>query len=143
MMTENFIVRYKGGSAPTYQTVGAAGCDLMSAVDQMIDPQSWGVVSTGLFLEIPQGYEAQVRSRSGLALRHGVFVMNSPGTIDCDFRGEIKVILANMGHHPFIVKKGDRIAQMVFSPVFQATFEMAESLTETARGTGGFGSTGL
>lgn len=142
-MTENFVVRYRGSAAPSYQTNGAAGCDLTASSDQTIDPQSWGVVPTGLFLEIPYGYEAQVRSRSGLALRHGVFVMNSPGTIDCDFRGEIKVILANVGHHPFIVKKGDRIAQMVFSPVFQATFEMADSLTETARGTGGFGSTGV
>jgi len=142
-MTTDLIVRYRGESAPVYQTAGAAGCDLISSCDQIIDPQNWGVIPTGLFIEIPDGYEAQIRSRSGLALRSGVFVLNSPGTIDSDYRGEIKVILANTGHHPLIVKKGDRIAQMVFSPVTQATFEKAEELSKTDRGTGGFGSTGI
>jgi dUTP pyrophosphatase len=142
-MTTDLIVRYRGESAPVYQTSGAAGCDLISSCDQIIDPHDWGIIPTGLFIEIPDGYEAQIRSRSGLAAKNGVFVLNSPGTIDNDYRGEIKVILANTSHHPFIIKKGDRIAQMVFSPVTQATFESATELSKTDRGTGGFGSTGI
>lgn len=142
-MTTNIIVRYRGESAPAYQTAGAAGCDLISSCDQIIDPHDWGIIPTGLFIEIPNGYEAQIRSRSGLAAKFGVFVLNSPGTIDNDYRGEIKVILANTSQLPFIIKKGDRIAQMVFSPVTQATFESATELSKTDRGTGGFGSTGI
>lgn len=142
-MAEKIVVKYKGDPAPVYQTVGAAGCDVASSIDVTIEPGNWCAVPTGLSLEIPQGFEAQVRSRSGLALKYGVCVLNSPGTIDSDYRGELKVILANTGKQQFIVKKGDRIAQVVFSPVIQATFESTSELSETDRASNGFGSTGV
>ena len=139
---DDLSVKFKG-TAPEYKTPGAAGCDLMSSEDVVVEPGSHKVVSTGLFLEIPRGYECQVRSRSGLAANSGVFVLNSPGTIDSDYRGEVKVILFNTSKDAgFNVRKGDRIAQLVFSRVYQATFEETERLNETKRGEGGFGSTG-
>ena len=127
---------------PKYQTAGASGCDLRSSVDAVIPAGKRGIVPTGLKVDIPTGFEGQVRPRSGLAAKHGITVLNTPGTIDCDYRGEIKVILLNTGDEEFIIKKGDRIAQLVFSQVFRAIFKKDENLTSTDRGDGGFGSTG-
>ena len=127
---------------PKYQTAVASGCDLHSSVDVVIPSRATVIVPTGLKLDIPTGFEAQVRPRSGLAAKHGITVLNSPGTIDCDFRGEVKVILLNTDSQDFIIKKGDRIAQLVFSQVFRAIFKKDENLTSTDRGEGGFGSTG-
>ena len=140
--TPILAVKFNGPTAPMYLTAGAAGCDIFSAEDTWvgIEPR---VVSTGLILDIPHGFEAQVRSRSGLAINHGVFVLNSPGTIDSDYRGEVKVILANVSKEPFIIKKGDRIAQLVFSRIIQATFVSSQELSQTERGDGGLGSTGI
>jgi dUTP pyrophosphatase len=127
---------------PQYQSEGSAGCDLRSAENIVINPGDRATVSTGLKIEIPSGFEAQIRPRSGLAAKHGVTVLNSPGTIDSDYRGLIKVILLNTGDEPFIVSKGDRIAQMVFSEYSRCVFLKAEKLSSTQRGEGGFGSTG-
>jgi len=133
----------EGLALPAYQTGQAAGADLTAAVgeDVTLAPGERRLVPTGIAIGLPEGYEAQVRPRSGLALKQGVTVLNTPGTIDADYRGEIGVILINLGHEPFTVRRGDRIAQMVVAPVVQAEFREAE-LTETARGAGGFGSTG-
>jgi len=128
---------------PSYMTPSSSGVDLRAAEEKTIEPGSWALIGTGLYLEIPIGYEAQVRPRSGLALKHGVTVLNAPGTIDADYRGEVGVILINLGREPFEVKVGDRIAQLVISAVCRVGFEEVESLSETARGAGGFGSTGL
>jgi dUTP pyrophosphatase len=136
-------VKFNGPAAPLYKTSDASGCDLIASEDCHVVGGQFKLVGTGLHLEIPRGFEGQVRSRSGLAVNHGVFVLNSPGTIDADYRGEVKVILCNLGHDPFIVKKGDRIAQLVFSRVIQATFSRSEKMSQTARGSGGFGSTGI
>jgi dUTP pyrophosphatase len=129
---------------PVYATDGAAGADLAAAVDGelVIEPGARARVPTGLCLELPPGYEAQVRPRSGLALHHGVLLPNAPGTIDCDYRGEVSVLLLNGGSEPFIVKRGDRIAQLVVAPVARAHWVEAERLGETPRGAGGFGHTG-
>ncbi|MEQ8657360.1 MAG: dUTP diphosphatase [Hyphomicrobiales bacterium] len=129
---------------PAYETSLAAGADLRAAVavDHRIAPGAHALIPTGLQMALPAGYEAQVRPRSGLAAKHAVTVLNTPGTIDADYRGEIHVILINHGARPFTVERGMRIAQMVIAPVVQATFEPAESLPETVRGAGGFGSTG-
>lgn len=127
---------------PQYQTPGASGCDLRSSVDTVVPAGKRAVVPTGLKLDIPGGFEAQVRPRSGLAAKHGITVLNSPGTIDADYRGEIKVILLNTDDEDFIIKKGDRIAQLVFAQVFHAILKKEENLTSTDRGDGGFGSTG-
>lgn len=127
---------------PEYATSGASGVDLRSVESITVQPGSWGFVGTGVHLEIPQGYEAQVRSRSGLALKKGVMVLNTPGTIDSDYRGEVRVILMNLGHEPFKVEPGDRIAQMVFCPVAKVEWEETERLSSTEREAGGFGSTG-
>lgn len=127
---------------PKYQTQGSAGCDLKSAEDVTIPPGKRAVVSTGIKIELLPGFEAQIRPRSGLAANHGITVLNAPGTIDEDFRGLIKVILLNTGDEEFIIKKGDRIAQMVFSRVFRGIFQSKEKLRSTDRGEGGFGSTG-
>lgn len=132
-----------GAKFPEYKSIGAAGCDLVSNEDVTIEPGAIRDVRTGLSIEIPNGFEAQVRPRSGLALKHGVTVLNSPGTIDSDFRGEIRVILINHGDSTFSVKKGDRIAQLVFSRIFQAMFWDCGDLMPTVRGAGGFGSTGV
>jgi dUTP pyrophosphatase len=127
---------------PKYQTAGAAGVDLCSIEDVSIGEGDKALVATGLSMAIPHGWEGQVRPRSGLAAKSALTVLNSPGTIDSDYRGEVKVILVNHGHGVFHVRKGDRIAQMVFAPVAQAEFAEVEDLESTGRGAGGFGSTG-
>ena len=134
---------------PDYETVGAAGADLranLAALDRAngltLAPGERALVPTGLAMEIPRGFEVQIRPRSGLALKHGISIPNSPGTIDEDYRGPVGVILINLGQEPFTIGHGDRIAQMVVAPVVQATFETATELSETKRGAGGFGSTG-
>ncbi|BBE73380.1 dUTP diphosphatase [Oharaeibacter diazotrophicus] len=129
---------------PAYQTAGAAGMDLVAAVEAptTIAPGARALVPTGLAIALPEGYEAQVRPRSGLAARHGVTVLNAPGTIDADYRGEVQVILVNHGEEPFVVSRGDRIAQLVVAPVTRAAPVVVEDLDETDRGAGGFGSTG-
>ena len=131
-----------GAVLPKYETDGSSGMDVRSVEDCVIESNSWKLISTGLFPEIPVGYEIQVRSRSGLSAKHGVFVINSPGTVDSDYRGEIKIILANMGCEPFKISKGDRIAQLVVSPVTKATVISVDTISQTERGVGGFGSTG-
>ena len=130
---------------PSYESSGAAGMDLRAFLDKNITIPSLGraKVPTGLFMELPLGYEAQVRPRSGLAAKYGITVLNSPGTIDSDYRGELEVILVNLGSEPFTVNDGDRIAQMVISPASRAELSEAEFLSETERGRGGFGSTGV
>lgn len=127
---------------PGYATSGAAGMDVVSAEDLVLAPGARHAVATGFAMAIPPGYEVQVRPRSGLALKHGITCLNTPGTIDSDYRGEVKVILANLGEAPFAIGRGDRIAQLVPAPVQRAVLEEAESLDETERGSGGFGSTG-
>ncbi len=136
----------KGLALPAYQTTLAAGCDLAAAVPEgkplTINPGQRLAVPTGLVLELPPGTEAQVRPRSGLALKHGITVLNSPGTIDADYRGEVAVILINLGDVTFEVERGERIAQMIVAPVTQANFVVSTELSQTDRGAGGFGSTG-
>jgi dUTP pyrophosphatase len=127
---------------PAYATPGAAGMDVVSAEAVTIPPGGRHAVATGLALAIPPGYEIQVRPRSGLALKHGITVPNTPGTIDSDYRGELKVILINHGTEPFAIARGDRVAQLVLVPVVQAAWEEVADLDETERGAGGFGSTG-
>ena len=143
------VVRLKHGLGlplPAYHSKGAAGLDLVAALDMQhpltLAPGARALVPTGLVIELPQGYEAQVRPRSGLALNYGIAVLNSPGTIDSDYRGEIGVVLANLGHAPFEIRRGERIAQLVVLPVVQVElFEVAQ-VSVTARDEGGFGSTG-
>ena len=130
---------------PAYESPGAAGMDLKAFLDTEVTilPKDRIKIPTGLFLEIPSGYEAQVRPRSGLAARQGITVLNSPGTIDSDYRGELEVILINLGSESVTIKNGDRIAQLIISPVVRAAVTEAEYLSQTERGTGGFGSTGI
>ncbi|MGB0648430.1 MAG: dUTP diphosphatase [Bradymonadia bacterium] len=130
---------------PTYQTTGAAGADLYAAIEDSmsLDPGARALVPTGIALELPIGFEAQVRPRSGLALRHGVTTLNAPGTIDADYRGEVGVILVNHGQDAFVVNRGDRIAQLVVASVCQARFVDVSVLSDTERGSGGFGHTGV
>jgi dUTP pyrophosphatase len=132
-------------SLPQYESEGAAGMDLRAFVegDLTIPPMGRAAVPTGLFLEIPAGYEAQVRPRSGLAIKQGLTVLNAPGTIDSDYRGELGVILINLGSDAVTIKNGDRIAQMIIAPVSRAAVIETEVLSETKRGAGGFGSTGI
>ncbi len=132
----------EGLPLPAYATEGAAGMDVVSAEDLMLAPGSRHAVATGFAMAIPDGFEVQVRPRSGLALKHGITCLNTPGTIDSDYRGEVKVILANLGSDPFEVRRGDRIAQLIPAPVQRATFEILDKLPETARNVRGFGSTG-
>ena len=132
----------EGLPLPAYASAHAAGMDVVAAESVTLAPGARHAVATGFALAIPEGYEVQVRPRSGLALRHGITCLNSPGTIDADYRGEVKVILANLGEQPFEVIRGERIAQLVPAPVVRARFVEAESLDETERGGGGFGSTG-
>ena len=132
----------EGLELPGYATDGAAGMDVVSAEALTLAPGARHAVATGLALAIPVGFEVQVRPRSGLALKHGITVPNTPGTIDSDYRGELKVILINHGSEPFEVRRGDRIAQLVLAPVTRAAWQVVEELDETARGEGGFGSTG-
>ena len=126
---------------PSYETAGASGADLKSKEDGILKSGERRLVKTGVFIELPAGYEAQVRPRSGLALKHGITMLNSPGTIDSDYRGEIGVIMINHGSEPFVYKKGDRIAQLVISKYSRVEFKNTLSLTETVRGAGGFGHT--
>ncbi|MFS4438141.1 dUTP diphosphatase [Paracoccaceae bacterium GXU_MW_L88] len=144
-MVEIKMTVAEGASLPQYETSGAAGMDLRACLDAPVTlpPMGRALIPTGLKMEIPQGYEVQIRPRSGLALKNGITCLNSPGTIDSDYRGDVGVILANMGSEDFTVSHGDRIAQMVVAPVTQATLTTAETLTDTARGAGGFGSTGV
>lgn len=136
----------RGLEAPQQQSAGAAGVDLLAALGASdtltIAPGERTLVPTGMAIALPAGYEAQVRPRSGLAAKHGVTVLNSPGTIDADYRGEIKVILINHGDAPFTIRRSERIAQMVVAPVTSVQFELRETLDATVRGEGGFGSTG-
>ena len=127
---------------PDYATAGAAGMDVVSAEDVELAPGARHAIATGLAMAIPPGFEIQVRPRSGLALNYGISVPNTPGTIDSDYRGELKVILINHGTAPFSVRRGDRVAQIVLAPVTRASWLEVEALDETARGEGGFGSTG-
>lgn len=132
----------EGLPLPAYATAGAAGMDVVAAEDLVLAPGARHAVATGFAIAIPPGYEVQVRPRSGLALKHGVTCLNTPGTIDEDYRGEVKVILANLGDQPFTIARGERIAQLVPAPVQRALFEEVAVLDETDRGSGGFGSTG-
>ena len=127
---------------PAYETAGAAGMDLRAAEAMILRPGARQLVPTDLSIALPPGFEAQVRPRSGLAVKHGVTVLNSPGTIDCDYRGEIKVPLINHGQVDFVIARGDRIAQMVIAPVTRVSWSEVDTLDETARGAGGFGSSG-
>ena len=147
-MSDPVAVRVKrlphgeGLALPAYATDGAAGMDVLAAEEVTLAPGARHAVATGLALAIPPGYEIQVRPRSGLALKHGISVPNTPGTIDSDYRGELKVILINHGVEPFAIQRGDRVAQLVLAPVVQAAWEEVPDLDETHRGAGGFGSTG-
>ncbi len=136
----------EGLPRPVYETTGSAGMDLRAAVPDdaplTLAPGARALVPTGFCIGLPEGYEAQVRPRSGLALKHGVTCLNSPGTIDSDYRGEVGVILINHGAEPFIIRRGERVAQMIVSPVVQSAWIEVETLDETARGAGGLGSTG-
>jgi len=124
---------------PTYATDGASGADLYSVVDRVIPSGTFDLIPTGIAVAIPAGFEAQIRPRSGFALKYGVTLLNTPGTIDSDYRGEVKIIVINLGKKEFIIKKGMRIAQMVFSKVERANFQLVKELTQTVRGEGGFG----
>jgi dUTP pyrophosphatase len=135
-------MKQTGAKIPTQATKGSAGYDIESTESRALDPGGRAMIGTGLFLEIPEGYEVQIRSRSGLAAKNGVIVLNAPGTIDSDYRGEIKVILHNTSDEIFEVEVGMRIAQMVISRVFTADFEWSDNLGKTGRQGGGFGSTG-
>jgi len=129
---------------PQYLTEGSVGMDLPAAIEKslVILPDERAIIPTGLAVAIPEGYEAQIRPRSGMALKHGIILPNAPGTIDSDYRGEIQVIIANISKEPFTINRGDRIAQMVICPVVKAKLEICASLPETSRGSGGFGHTG-
>jgi dUTP pyrophosphatase len=133
----------EGLPPPAYATEHAAGLDVVAAEELTLAPGARHAVATGFAIAIPEGYEVQVRPRSGLALKHGITCLNTPGTIDADYRGEVKVILANLGAEPFDIRRGDRIAQLVPAPVQRARFTQVEELDDTARGHGGFGSTGV
>ncbi len=135
----------KGLPLPAYATEGSAGLDLRAAVEEplVIEPGDRVLVPTGLRVAIPPGYEGQVRARSGIALRHGIGLPNAPGTIDSDYRGELKVLLTNWGREPFTIRRGDRVAQLVIAPVARAEVVAVEALDETARRDGGFGHTGI
>lgn len=138
------VINRSDNPLPTYQTPQAAGLDLRAQLEAPVTlgPLQRTIVPTGLYIELPEGYEAQVRPRSGLAAKQGVTVLNSPGTIDADYRGEIGVILVNVSNDPVVISQGDRIAQLVVAPFKQIAWEPAEELTDTLRGAGGFGSTG-
>lgn len=141
------LPHFDGLELPTYETANSAGVDLRAAVAEnapiTLLTGERTLIPTGLAMEIPEGYEAQIRPRSGLAIKNGVTALNSPGTIDADYRGEVQVILINHGAEPFIVERGMRIAQMVIAPVTQVTFTTTNELSSTERGAGGFGSTGV
>lgn len=140
------LAHARGLPLPAYETAQSAGMDLRAAVDEgdpvILAPGARAAIPTGFAIALPAGFEAQVRARSGLALKNGVAPLNAPGTVDADYRGEIKVILMNHGAEPFVIRRGDRIAQMIIAPVAQATWLETGDLDETVRGAGGFGSTG-
>jgi len=138
------IINRSGHPLPEYKTPQAAGVDLMAAIEEEVTlfPLQRRLIGTGLYLELPIGYEAQIRPRSGLAANHGITVINSPGTIDSDYRGEVKICLVNLSDVPFVIKNGERIAQMIISKHENAQFIEVETLSETVRGAGGHGSTG-
>jgi dUTP pyrophosphatase len=141
------VVRLPEGEGlplPAYMSAGAAGADVVAAVtaDLVLAPGEHALVPTGFALEVPAGFEVQVRPRSGLAVRHGVTLLNAPGTIDSDYRGPVGIVLVNHGREPFVVRRGERIAQLIVAPVVQAAFREVEALAATTRGEGGFGSTG-
>lgn len=141
------LPHFDGLQVPAYETIGSAGMDIRAAVAEdapmILEPGQRAMVPTGLSMAIPEGYEVQIRPRSGLAAKHGLTCLNTPGTIDSDYRGEVKVILINLGEQPFTINRGERIGQMVLAPVTRATFNIVSALDETERGTGGFGSTGV
>ena len=139
------VINQSKHELPLYETMASAGLDVRANIDSSIEikPLERALVKTGLFMEIPVGFECQVRPRSGLALKKGISVLNSPGTIDADYRGEVGVILINLSNETFVVEDGERIAQLVFAKVEQAEWEVAEILSDTDRGEGGFGSTGV
>lgn len=139
------VINKSNHSLPTYETIASAGLDVRANITESIElkPLERALVKTGLFLEIPIGFECQVRPRSGLAYKNGVSVLNSPGTIDADYRGEVGVILINMSNETFVVENGERIAQLVFAKVEQAEWQAVNELSSTDRGSGGFGSTGI
>jgi dUTP pyrophosphatase len=140
------LPHFEGLDLPAYETLGAAGMDVRAAIPEgeaiTLAPGQRDMVPTGLSVAIPHGYEIQMRPRSGLSAKHGITCLNSPGTIDSDYRGELKVILINHGAEPFVIKRGERIGQMVLAPVTRIIWQAVESLDETDRGNGGFGSTG-
>jgi dUTP pyrophosphatase len=142
--TEEIEIKIKGNFVPKYQTQHSAGCDLCAdiKVPVVLEPGNFCAIPTGISVEIPEGFEAQVRPRSGLALRYGIGILNAPGTIDADYRGEIRVIIFNFGKKRVRIKRGDRIAQMIFAPVTKAKFIKVKKLSKTLRGRGGFGHTG-
>ncbi|MEJ6583978.1 MAG: dUTP diphosphatase [Crocinitomicaceae bacterium] len=139
------VINQSKHALPAYETKASAGLDVRANIDAPIElkPLERALVKTGLFMEIPEGYECQVRSRSGLALKKGISVLNAPGTVDADYRGEVGVILINLSSETFVIEDGERVAQLVFAKVKQAKWIAAEMLTETERGEGGFGSTGV
>lgn len=139
------LAHYSGLPLPEYATKDSAGMDLLAAIDAPITlaPAQRLLVPAGIAIALPEGYEAQIRPRSGLAYKHGVTVLNSPGTIDADYRGEIKILLINHGAEDFIIERGMRIAQMVIAPCMQSTWQIVEQLPDSVRGEGGFGSTGV
>lgn len=139
------IINRSGHALPSYETTASAGLDVRANLDQKVElkPLQRALIKTGLFMEIPEGYECQVRPRSGLALKNGITVLNSPGTIDADYRGEIGVILINLSDETFTIENGERIAQLVFAQVEQAEWVETEVLSDSDRGAGGFGSTGV
>jgi dUTP pyrophosphatase len=140
------LPHYDGLDLPRYETTGSAGMDLRAALPEdepvTLQPGEWRLIPTGLAIALPAGYEAQIRPRSGLAAKHAITCVNTPGTVDSDYRGEMRVNLINHGREPFTIQRGERIAQMVIAPVIQAVWEEVDSLDETERGAGGFGSTG-
>lgn len=138
------IINKSAHALPHYETIASAGMDLRANLDHdiVLNPMERSIIPTGLFMELPMGYEAQVRPRSGLAAKHGLTVLNSPGTIDADYRGEIGVILVNLSQTAFTIKNGERVAQMVIAKHERAEWEEVQQLSETSRGEGGFGSTG-
>ncbi len=138
------VVNQSKHPLPAYETIHAAGLDLRANIAEEIEikPMQRVLIPTGLFIELPIGYEAQIRPRSGLAFKHGITVLNSPGTIDADYRGEIKILLINLSQEPFIIKDGERVAQMIVAKHEQISWQLSESLTETDRGAGGYGHTG-
>lgn len=141
------LPHYAGLDLPRYETAGSAGMDLRAALPEdapvTLQPGEWRLIPTGLSIALPEGFEAQIRPRSGLAAKHAISCVNTPGTVDSDYRGELRVNLINHGREPFTVQRGERIAQMVIAPVIQAVWDEVDDLGETDRGAGGFGSTGV